>query len=195
MSEVRHAPVEAIVVGCSAGGLRALQRLLADLRPALPVPVIVVCHTGSEDVGLLCELLSRHSSMPVIEARERTEPARGVVHIAPSGYHLLMERDRSFSLSVDPKVCFVRPAIDVLFESAADAYGTGLAGVVMTGANEDGAAGLRTLRQHGGIALVQDPAEAEAAEMPRAALALAGADHVLPLPELGPMLNQLCHCR
>lgn len=186
--------VEAVVVGCSAGGLRALQRLLAGLDAALPVPVIVVCHTGSDDVALLCELLGRHSRLPVVEARKRNAPRPATVHLASSGYHLLIEKDRRFSINVDPKVCFVRPAIDVLFQSAASAYGAGLVAVVMTGANEDGAAGLKAVRERGGYAIVQDPAEAEAAEMPRAALEAAGADRVLGLDEIGPVLNCLCGC-
>jgi two-component system chemotaxis response regulator CheB len=106
----------------------------------------------------------------------------------------LVERDATFSLSVDPKICFVRPSIDVLFQSAADAYGPGLAAVVLTGANEDGAAGLKRVRDRGGIGIVQDPAEAEAPEMPAAALMLAGADHVLPLERIPALLNSFCGC-
>jgi two-component system chemotaxis response regulator CheB len=186
------ATISAVVVGCSAGGLRALQRLLGALDSRLPVPVIIVCHTGSADVALLCELLGRHSRLPVCEARERYPATAGVVHLAASGYHLLVERDGMFALSVDPKICFVRPSIDVLFQSAADAYGSGLAAVILTGANEDGAAGLRRVRERGGIAVVQDPADAEAPEMPAAALMLAGADHVLPLEQIPSLLNRLC---
>lgn len=188
------AAVEAIAIGCSAGGLRALQRLLAGLSPRLAVPLLVVCHTGSDDVALLCELLARHSPLPVREARERRPVDSRVVHVAPSGYHLLIERNRSFSLSIDPKVCFVRPAIDVLFESAADAYGAGLVGTILTGANEDGAMGLKRIRGKGGIGIVQEPADAEAPEMPAAALALAGADHVVPLAAIAAVLNRVCGC-
>ncbi len=182
------------MIGCSAGGLKALQRLLSGLSPALPVPLVLVCHTGSEDVAGLSELLRRHSRLTVVEARERTLPRAGVVHVASSGYHLLVERDRSFSINVDPKECFVRPAIDVLFDTAAQAYGAGLAAVILTGANEDGAAGLHAVRRRGGCAVVQDPADAEVAEMPSAALALAGADYVLPLNAIAVKLNELCGC-
>ncbi|HEY9130758.1 MAG TPA: chemotaxis protein CheB [Dyella sp.] len=187
MSEPR-----AIVIGCSAGGLNALERLLAELDTALPATVIICAHTGSSDVELLCELLSRHSRLPVIEAAER-EPAHvGVVQVAPSGYHLLVEHDARFALSVDPKVNFCRPSIDVLFTSAADAYRDTLIGVLLTGANQDGARGLADIRRQGGVAIVQDPGDAEVATMPQAGLDIAGADYCVPLNDLAPLLNRLC---
>ncbi len=183
---------QAVVLGCSAGGLAALETVLAQLDPALPQALIVCCHTGSSDVGLFCELLALHSALPVAEAAERHPARGGVVHVAPSGYHLLLETDHRFSLSIDPKVCYSRPAIDVLFASAAAAYRERLVGVLMTGANHDGASGLAEIRRRGGIAVVQDPQDAEAPSMPQAALDLAGADHCLPLQQIGPLLNRLC---
>src|SRR3569623_431365 len=141
---------EAVVVGCSAGGLKALHVLLGALDPQLPVPVIIVDHTGSEDIGTLCDLQTRNSLLPVIEAQERHLPRPGCVYLAPTGYHLYLEQDGRFALSIDAKVCHVRPSIDVLFESAADAFAARLAAVVLTGANEDGAAGLRAVRPRGG---------------------------------------------
>jgi two-component system, chemotaxis family, protein-glutamate methylesterase/glutaminase len=183
---------DAVVMGCSAGGMQALRTVLAGLHTAFPRPVIVVCHTGSEDVTTLCELLGAASTLPVVEACERQPSLPGVVHVAPAGYHLLMERSGRFSLSVDERVAFSRPAIDVLFETAAHAYADGLIGVVMTGANSDGASGLRTIRTRGGIAIVQDPDDAYAAAMPRAAIEIAGADHCVPLDAIAPLLNHLC---
>ena len=115
------------------------------------------------------------------------------IHLAPAGYHLLIERDRCFAYSVDEPVHYSRPSIDVLFESAADAYGAGLAGVMLTGASPDGAKGLMRIRQAGGLAIVQDPAEALASAMPQAALDQAGADHCLPLARIAPLLNELAH--
>lgn len=181
-----------VVIGCSAGGIKALQKLLPALRADLAAPVIVVCHTGSGNIGLLCELLARIVALPVCEARERMPPAPGVVYLAPADYHLLLEPDRRFSLSVDARVAYSRPSIDVLFESAANACGRGLVGVVLTGANHDGAVGLKCVRDAGGVGIVQRPDDAEAATMPEAALALAGADHCLALAEIAPMLNTLC---
>lgn len=183
---------EAIVVGCSAGGLQALSVMLAGLDPDLPASVVVVCHTGAEDIALLCELLARHSRLPVEEAGERQPPRAGTVHLAPAGYHLLVERSARFALSVDPKICYCRPAIDVLFQSAADCWRDRLAAVVLTGANEDGAAGLKAVRARSGIGIVQLPAEAEVATMPEAALRVAGADHILPLAQIAPLINRLC---
>lgn len=180
-----------VVAGCSAGGLRTLHTLLAGLAADFPLPLVAVCHTGSEDVSLLCELLARSSTLPVLEATERTRPLPGHVYIAPSGYHLLLDEDDRFALSVDPRVGFARPSIDVLFESAAIARGDRAIGIVMTGANSDGALGLQRLRARGGVAIVQDPADAEVDLMPTAALAQAGADHCVPLAGIAPLLNRL----
>lgn len=183
----------AVVLGCSTGGLRALSTLLAALRPDLAVPVIVVCHRSQDDDdALLVELLSRHSALPVGEAGER-EPARpGRVHVAPPGYHLLLEADGRFMLSVDPRVRHVRPSVDVLFASAAEVHGAGLLAAVLTGANDDGADGLLAVRRHRGYAVVQDPAEAEAPQMPQAALKRAGADAVMGLVHLAALINERC---
>ena len=183
---------QAIVIGCSAGGLTALESMFAALDPALPQAIVACCHTGSSTVDLLCELLGDHARAPVVEAREREPLQGGVIHIAPSGYHLLVEANRRFSLSVDERVSFARPSIDVLFDSAAEAYGDTLIGIVLTGANRDGAEGLSRIRRLGGLAIVQDPAEAEVPAMPQAALDLAGADHCLPLAAIAPLLNRLC---
>lgn len=181
----------AAVIGCSAGGLHALQVVIPDLRGDLPAPVIVVCHTAG-DIDTLCELIGRNAALPVREARERMRADPGAVHVASADYHLLVEPDLRFSLSVDPRVTYSRPSIDVLFESAACAYGPALVGVILTGGNHDGAAGLKRIRDAGGIGIVQRPDSAEVASMPAAALAFAGADHCVTLAEIGPLLNSLC---
>lgn len=182
----------AIVLGCSAGGPEALKTVLGGLDPHLPQAVLVCCHTGSETVELLCDLLGRASRLPVIEAAER-EPVRGgVVQVAPAGYHLLVERDLHFTLSVDPRVNLSRPSIDVLFASAAAAWRDALIGVVLSGANADGAEGMRELRRLGGCAIVQTPDTASAHTMPQATLDRAGADHCVPLDAIAPLLNRLC---
>lgn len=182
---------EAIVIGCSKGGFNALKLLLGALDPRLPQTVLVCCHTGS-GTGVLSGLLAGHSALPVVEAAERQPAGAGVVYVAPGGYHLLLEHDRHFALSVDEPVCFSRPSIDVLFGSAADVYHAALIGVVLTGGNQDGADGLVRIRANGGIAVVQAPASAEAAAMPQAALDIAGADYCLPLEQMAPLLNRLC---
>ncbi|QDE40651.1 chemotaxis protein CheB [Luteibacter pinisoli] len=185
-------PRTAIAMGCSAGGLAALLRILPALDRQLAVPVVVCCHTGSSDVSLLVELLARVSALPVVEAAERAPADPGVVHVAPSGYHLLVEANAHFSLSVDARVTYARPSIDVLFESAADAWRDGLVAVLMTGANSDGAEGLKAVRHAGGFAIVQDPATADSDVMPRAGLAIAGADACLSLDQIALRLNELC---
>jgi two-component system chemotaxis response regulator CheB len=183
---------QAIVIGCSAGGLTALQRVLPGLDTRLGVPVVICCHTGSADVTILVDLLGRHASLPVVEANERAPADPGVIHVAPSGYHLMIEPNFHFSLSVDAKVAYARPSIDVLFETAADAWQDGLIAVLLTGANSDGAQGLVAVRRAGGYALVQDPLTAEADVMPLAGLEAAGADACLPLDAIAAKLNELC---
>ena len=163
-------PPQAVVVGCSAGGLAALHQLLGGLSGPLPVPMVVVCHSGSEDMRVFCELLASRSGLPVQEAEERQLPEPGRVYVAPSGYHLLMERNGRFALSIDPRVAFSRPSIDVLFESAAEVWRGQLLAVLMTGANSDGAEGCARIRRSGGTLIVQDPETAQVAIMPAAAL-------------------------
>jgi len=185
---------KAIVIGCSAGGVQALSTLLGGLAQNLPAPVIVVCHMGSEDTHMFCDILNHRSRLPVTEALERHPPVMGTVYIAPASYHLLIERDGCFALSVDDRVCFCRPAIDVLFCSASAYYRQHLIGVVLTGANDDGSQGLKAIRQRGGLGIVQTPDSAEAKAMPESAIRIAGADHIVSLPEIAPHLNQLFGC-
>lgn len=181
---------DACVIGASAGGVGALIELLSHLSPDLAITVVVVLHTGPQASGL-AEVLGQRSKLPVKSAEHGLEALPGRVWLAPPGYHLLVENDRRFSLSIDEKVCFVRPAADVLFTSAADVWHQHLIGVVLTGGNEDGAAGLREIRSRGGLAIVQSPEDAEVPAMPEAALRIAGADHTLALKEIAPLLNQL----
>lgn len=183
--------VDAAVIGCSAGGLQALQQILGPLPADLGIAIVVVSHTSPDGVCLLPQLLGRACRLPVGEAEERQPVRPGHVYVAPPNYHLLIEPDRSFALSVDPRVCNVRPAVDVLFVSAAAAYRRRLAGVVLTGANADGAMGLKAIADAGGVCLVQDPETAAADAMPRAALAAAAGATVLPLPAIPGALMEL----
>ncbi len=182
----------AVVIGTSAGGLQALSTILPALPADFPVPVMVVQHRlATADVSL-DELLGDQCSVTVKQAEDKEAPAAASVYIAPPDYHLLIEADRSFSLSVDPPIHFARPAIDVLFETAAEAYGRMLIGIVLTGASRDGAAGLRKITTLGGHAVVQDPATAHSAVMPQAAIAAARVDRILPLDEIAAHLTTLC---
>jgi two-component system chemotaxis response regulator CheB len=184
--------IEAVVLGCSAGGVQAMLALFPKLSVDFKPYLIVVCHAGAEGVELLCEVLGRVSALPVREAAERDSPQPGVIYLAPAGYHLYLEREGQFALSIDPKVCFVRPSIDILFESAAARHRSKLLAVVLSGANEDGARGLQYVRRLGGYAIVQDPEDAAVPQMPEAALRIAGADDVLPLSEIATRINEFC---
>ncbi|GGF78249.1 chemotaxis protein CheB [Azorhizobium oxalatiphilum] len=181
----------AVVIGASAGGPSALQHLLSHLDASFRGPVVVVNHLGPDGPDFLADMLAKTSRLPVETARERIVAQPGVVYVAPSGYHLLLEKGGRFALSMDEKVAFSRPSIDVLFASAATAYGANLAGVVLTGANADGAEGLHLIRRAGGLAFVQDPDEAAIRTMPTAALARAGADYCGSLAHIADRINRL----
>ena len=181
-----------VVVGVSLGGLRAMQRLLADLPREFCLPVVVAQHRDRRGDDTLATLLQRHCALPVCEAQDKTPLEGGAVFLAPSDYHLLVENG-SLALSTEAPVAYARPSIDVLFESAAEAYGEQAVGVVLTGTMEDGARGLAAIAARGGLAVVQDPATAEARAMPDAAIAAVGRARIVPLPQLGRFLSGLCH--
>ena len=181
---------EIVVVGTSYGGLSALQVLLPALAPDFPLPVVVVQHRG-KDTDNLCEFLQRHSALPLTEPNDKAAIAPGSVYLAPRDYHLLIERD-GFALSTEAPVGYARPSINVLFESAAEIYREHVVGVILTGANTDGAQGLAKIKAYGGRAVVEDPASAVSRGMPQAAIAASEVDAVLPLREIAPYLNQLC---
>jgi two-component system chemotaxis response regulator CheB len=183
--------IEAIVIGASAGGVEALLNILGPLREGFALPIIVVLHLPDERRSHLAEVFARRVSLPVLEARDKTPVEAGTLYFATPGYHLSVERDRSFSLSLEDRVHYSRPAIDYLFESSADAYGPTLAAVLLTGANQDGARGLSQVQQRGGLTIVQDPEDAQAATMPQAALDILQPDHILTLRGIGRLLVEL----
>lgn len=184
---------EAIVAGVSAGGLEALKVLLPALPASFPLPIIIVQHRNGRSDDFFIEYLNQISTLNVMEAEDKLPIRNGTVYIAPAGYHLLIEEDISFALSADPRVNYSCPSIDVLFESASDVYQSALIGIILTGANADGAQGLRQIKACGGLAIVQDPETAEAKAMPREALAVTEADYVLRLEEIVPQLLKLTH--
>ncbi len=183
--------IRAIVIGASAGGVSALFQVLGALPPAFALPVVCVLHLPEGRPSHLAEVLQRRLSRPVCEALDKATIEAGWIYVAGPGYHVSVERDFSLSLSQEPPVHYSRPAIDLLFESAADAYGEGLLGVVMTGANEDGAHGLACIKRNGGRTVVQDPRDAEVSLMPEAALARHQPDHILTLSGIGQLLATL----
>ena len=183
---------DVIAIGASWGGLQAVGTVLEGIPVEVDQPIVVAQHRSAESArGVLESLLQRHSGRPVVEPgdKEPIEPAH--VYVAPADYHLLVE-DGRFALSVDARVQFARPSIDVLFESVAAGYRDRAIGIVLTGANADGAAGLAAIKRNGGVAIVQDPATATRKAMPEAAIAASVADAVLPLEEIGPFLLGLC---
>lgn len=187
----REPPLEAVVIGTSAGGLAALSRLVSGLSSHFPLPILVVQHVPAGTPTQLAEIFQRKTGLRVKEADEKEALRPATLYFAPPGYHLLLESDRSLSLSQDDAVHFSRPSIDVLFESAADALGPALLGILLTGANEDGAAGLAAIHHAGGLTIVQDPAEAEVGTMPRAALQRFAPDYLLPLRDIHQLLREL----
>jgi two-component system chemotaxis response regulator CheB len=181
-----------IVIGASAGGLTALESILARLPEKFPVSIVIVQHLLPTNDSILNDLLNRHCALSVKEAEDKEPIKSGVVYTAPANYHLLIEPDFSFALNVDLKVNFSRPSIDALFDSASECYQSQLIGVLLTGANEDGAQGLSKIQNNGGLVIVQDPATAEVATMPAAGLELTQTPHVLALEGISDLIMEVC---
>lgn len=183
---------DVIVIGTSWGGLDALSRLLAGLHDDVHQPIVVAQHRSAESEELvLGHLLQYHTRRVVGDPDDKTPLERDHVYLGPPDYHLLIE-DGHLALSTDAPVQFARPSIDVLFESAADSYRERAVGIVLTGANSDGALGLAKIKDKGGVAIVQDPATSERRAMPDAAIAATAADAVLALDEIPAFLYGLC---
>lgn len=185
----------AIAMGASAGALEALSAVLPGLPDDFPTPIFVVVHLPAHHESLMAQLLREACRLPVREAEDKEPIEPGTIYLAPPDYHLLIEPDRRLSLSGEEPVLFSRPSIDVMFETAAEAYGPGLVGVVLTGANSDGARGLRAIRDAGGVGLVQRPDTALASAMPRAALASCPDAASLTLEEIAQYLRGLVASR
>jgi two-component system chemotaxis response regulator CheB len=180
----------AVVIGGSAGSLDVLREIVRTLPAPLACPVAIVIHLPSHSTGL-AELLGADTALTVKQAEDKEPISAGTVYIAPPSYHLLIEASGAFALSVDAPVHFSRPAIDVLFETARDVYGANLVGVLLSGASEDGAAGLQEIHAAGGTTIVQSPLSAEVAIMPAAALALFEPTYIWSPNELASGLSQL----
>jgi two-component system chemotaxis response regulator CheB len=181
----------AVVIGVSAGGFEALKVLLPALPASFPLPIAIVQHRDQHSDGFLGAYLNTMSKIAVSEAEDKEPFCAGHAYLARAGYHLLVESDHSLSLSVDPRVNHSCPSIDVLFESAADVFAESLIGIVLTGANADGAQGLKAIKARGGLAVVQDPQTASATAMPRAALEATSVDHVVDLGRIAPLLIRM----
>jgi two-component system chemotaxis response regulator CheB len=183
--------IDAVVIGASAGGFEAMLAVLKGLPSTYPMPLVAVLHLPDNHDSRLAELFDYRLELRVREARDKEAIESGTLYFAPSGYHLLVETDHTFSFSCEDRVNYARPAIDVLFETATDAWGKSLAGILLTGANYDGAAGLAGMRVAGALTIVQDPATAEVPTMPEAAIRAMTPDLILPLAEIHSLLRRL----
>ena len=184
---------EAVVIGVSAGGVNALKVIFSNLSENFKIPVIVVQHLHPHSDAFLPTYLNSLSQMQVKEAEDKEPICEGTAYIAPANYHLLIEEDRTLSLNTDERVNYSRPSIDVLFNSAADVYGSKLIGIILTGANDDGVRGMQKIKKLGGLAIVQDPQTAEADFMPKSVINKVTVDHVAAIDKISVLLENICY--
>ncbi|MCF8336010.1 MAG: chemotaxis protein CheB [Bacteroidales bacterium] len=182
---------ELVVIGASAGGMNALKEILSNLDRDFAYPIVAVQHVAPDSENYLVEYLDEYSNLNVREASEKQRILPYHVYFAPPNYHLLVEEDKTFSLTVSEKVNYSRPSIDVSFETAALAYKERIIGILLTGASQDGAKGMQMLHTLKGMTIVQDPRTASVPVMPQAAINLVSVDYKLPLEEIAPFLNTL----
>ncbi len=178
----------AVVVGGSAGGLKALAEILSFIPQFFRPSILVVLHLHASDGGALARHLSRLTALPVIEPSDKEPIVPSHIYVAPADYHMLVERDETIALSLEDRVNHSRPSIDVLFETAASAWRQSVVAVILSGASADGARGVQAVKAAGGLAIAQDPGEAEHGFMPQAAIDTGAVDRVLRLSEIGPLL-------
>lgn len=182
---------EAIVIGVSSGGMNAMKILFALLPEEFNIPIVIVQHISPRSDNQWIKLLNDKSNLHIKEADEKEKIESGNVYIAPPNYHLMIERDKTFSLTIDERVNFARPSIDVLFESAAEAYNSKLIGVVLTGSNNDGTKGIKRIKECGGLAIIQNPETAESSYMPASAIAAIKPDYILSLEGITELLIKI----
>ncbi|NEW80024.1 MAG: chemotaxis protein CheB [Gelidibacter sp.] len=182
---------EAIVIGLSSGGMSAMKMMFSILPKDFGIPIVIVQHINANSNGFWIKFLNDNSNLNIKEADEKEKIMPGNIYIAPPNYHLLIEKNKTFSLTIDERVNFARPSIDVLFETAAETYKEKLIGIVLTGANQDGTEGIKHIKEFGGLAIIQDPETAESSYMPASAMAAIKADYILPLAEIIALLIKI----
>ncbi len=180
-----------IVVGGSNGGMDAFMKILSGLSPDFHIPIAFVLHQQRGIQTLLPDILSRHTNLIVNEPLDKEQICDGHVYIAPSDYHLLIEPDGTFSYSYSEPINFSRPSIDILFETAAESFGNQVVGILLTGANNDGAKGLFKIQNKGGFCIVQSPKTARSQEMPQSAIGMGCDKHIIDLDQIAIYLNTL----
>lgn len=182
---------EALIIGGSAGSLEVLLRVLPELNPDLSFPIVIIIHRKHGADSLLPDLLATRTQLQVKEVEEKEFLLAGTIYIAPSDFHLLIEQDKSFSLDYSEKVNFSRPAIDVTFQTAAEVYQDKLVCLLLSGSNSDGVNGLKSVKNWGGMAAIQDPDSAQVAYMPQRAAAEVEIDHVLKVERMAEFINKI----
>ena len=180
-----------VVIGVSAGGADALDKILLSLPASFPLPVAIVQHLHPDQNSYMVEHLNRKWKMNVEEAIDKTAVEGGNIYFAPPNYHLLIEDENTFALSVDEKVCYSRPSIDILFKSAADVYGEAVLAIILTGANSDGTDGIKYIKRKGGTTIAQDPDEAYSPIMPQSAIDTGKIDKILTLKDISNILYKI----
>lgn len=184
MEEDKLMPIKVVVIGGSAGSLEVLLKILPRIVIVPDFAIVIVLHRKNSEDNTLEELIALKTMIPVVEVEDKTPLLPGAIYIAPSDYHLLFEKDGTLSLDISEKINYSRPSIDLAFESSADAYGPSLVGILLSGANADGTAGLKAIKAFGGITIVQHPETAEMPFMPRNAIVQASPDHVFEVNEI-----------
>ena len=183
--------IEAVVIGASAGGLSALQNICRYLDKTFSKPIVIVQHIHAHSDDFMAWHLNSISPLQVKEAEDKEKLEKGIIYVAPANYHIMIDDNKTISLTTDERVNYSRPSIDVLFESASDVFQDQLVGIILTGANGDGTAGMNSIKQSGGITVVQDPQTAEVRTMPESVLKQVPIDQVLPLEKIAQFLNSL----
>lgn len=191
LADERLQAIKAIVVGASAGGIEAMMQLFCPLPPDYPLPIISVIHMPDSHNSQLADVFQQWMRIKVQDAEDKATIQKGKLYFAPAGYHLLVEQDTTFSLSCELPVNYSRPSIDLMMITAAQAYGKGLLGILLTGANLDGALGMKTIKAQGGVTIVQTPLEAKSGTMPKEAIKLQTPDLILGLSDIKNMLLRL----
>ncbi|MGA1823761.1 MAG: chemotaxis protein CheB [bacterium] len=182
---------EAVVIGVSAGGIQALEKIIPPLPGDFKAPIIIVQHRHQHSDNYQIQSLDKISALTVKEAEEKETITRGSVYFAPSDHHLLIEGDKTFSLCSGELVCYARPSVDVTFESASEIYGTRLIGILLTGSNSDGSNGMKCIKDRGGLTIVEDPTTAQFPVMPQRAIDTTDIDYIADLDTISTLLIKL----
>ena len=182
---------QAIVIGASAGGMDALREILMNLDEDMSIPILIVQHLHNHSDNYMAKYLDKISHLTVKEAEEKETIRPNSVYLAPANYHLIVEDNKTISFSTDDRVNYCRPSIDLLFESAAEVYGTNLIGIILSGGNSDGTSGMIKIKENGGLLIVQDPETAYARTMPHSVMIQTEVDHVYSLKEISEFLNTI----